>query len=225
MSGNQRTIMGTRIFAIGDIHGCSRKLETLLGRLPLDSQNDLLIFLGDYLNRGPESRKVLRILLDVKRKVRRSIFLLGNHEHDLLEYARTGDQALLRGLRAMGVESTLSSYGESPIHSLTDLSFLPKDHGIFLEELVPYFRFDRYLFTHAGIIPGEDPETCSLDRLLTVRDVFLSWREPLDSIVVFGHTPFETPFVSQDKIGIDTGAVYGNLLTAVELPRMRFHHA
>jgi len=180
VSGNQRTIMGTRIFAIGDIHGCSRKLETLLGRLPLDSQNDLLIFLGDYLNRGPESRKVLRILLDVKRKVRRSIFLLGNHEHDLLEYARTGDQALLRGLRAMGVEPTLSSYG-SPVRSLGDLSFLPEDHRLFLEQLLPYFRLDRYLFTHAGVIPGEDPETCSLDRLLTVRDVFLNWTEPLDS--------------------------------------------
>ncbi len=225
MAGMERPLWGYKVFAVGDVHGCSRKLEALLGRLPIDAEKDVLVFLGDYLNRGPESKQVVNLLLDVKQHVRRCVFLLGNHEHWLLEYARTGDPDLLRVIRPLGVEPTLASYGVESIRSLRDLSFLPREHRAFLSELQPYYRLGPYLFIHAGVIPGEDLESCSLDRLLTVREPFLSSEAPLDSIVVFGHTPFETPFVTRDKIGIDTGAVYGNLLTAVELPRLRFYHA
>jgi serine/threonine protein phosphatase 1 len=125
----------------------------------------------------------------------------------------------------MGVEETLRSYSNSPIHTLGDLSFLPESHFRFLEALRPYFRLDGYLFIHAGKIPGEDIDHCGLDRLLTVRERFLRDETASDEITVFGHTPFETPFVTFNKIGIDTGAAHGNLLTAVELPVMRFHHA
>jgi len=218
-------ILNQKVFAVGDIHGCYRKLESLLGRIPIDPEEDVLVFLGDYLNRGPESKQVINLLLEVKRKFRRCVFLLGNHEHSLLEYARTGDPDLLRVIRPLGVEATLKSYGDKPIRSLRELSFLPDDHRDFLAHLLPYYRLDQYLFIHAGVIPGEDLETSPLDRLLTVREPFLSSREPLAAIVVFGHTPFETPFVTRDKIGIDTGAVYGNLLTAVELPSLQFYHA
>lgn len=214
-----------KIFAVGDIHGCSEKLEALLSRLPIDPTRDTLIFLGDYINRGRDSRHVIRILLDVKRKVRHAVFLLGNHEHDLLEYARTGDPELLRTLRPLGIEATLESYGKSPLRAMRGLSFLPDHHASFLKQLLPFFRLDGYLFTHAGVIPGEDLDSCSLDRLLTVRHTFLRHEGPLDAVVVFGHTPFESPFIAEGKIGIDTGAVYGNLLTAVELPRLRFYHA
>jgi serine/threonine protein phosphatase 1 len=214
-----------RIFAIGDIHGCHKKLETLFDRLPIDPERDFLIFMGDYINRGPKSREVISYLLDVRRNMPNTVFLLGNHEYELLEYARTGDPENLRILRPMGVEETLRSYGESSMRSLRDLSFMPDAHKDFLYKLQPYFRLDHYLFVHAGIVPGESPENCPLDRLLTVREVFLKDTEPLGATIVFGHTPFETPFVAPDKIGIDTGAVYGNLLTAVELPSMRFYHA
>lgn len=216
---------GRKIFAVGDIHGCSRKLDTLLTRLPVDFERDILVFLGDYLNRGPESQQVIQRLIDVKQKAPDTIFLLGNHEHSLLEYARTGDPDLLRTLRPMGVEATIASYGNSPMRSMRDLSFLPKAHRVFLEQLRTSFKLDPYLFIHAGIIPGEDLNSCSLDRLLTVRETFIRYQGALDAVVVFGHTPFETPFLSRRKIGIDTGAVYGNLLTAVELPRLRFYHA
>jgi serine/threonine protein phosphatase 1 len=214
-----------KIFAVGDIHGCARKLKTLLDRLPVDPVRDTLVFLGDYINRGPESQEVIRLLLDVKDRVQNVVFLLGHHEHGILEYARTGDPELLRILRPMGIEATLESYGNSPIRTMRDLSFLPDDHRAFFEHLLPWFKLDSYLFTHAGVIPGEDLDTCSLDRLLTVRDTFLDYPGALDATVVFGHTPFETPFIAPHKIGIDTGAAYGNLLTAVELPRLRFYHA
>jgi serine/threonine protein phosphatase 1 len=213
-----------RLFAIGDIHGCLDKLNTLIDRLPGVSENDVLIFLGDYIGRGTQTSGVIQRLLAVKEQFPHTVFLMGNHEHSLLEYARTGEPAQLQILRQLGVEATLDSYGSHSSRSLRDLSFLPDAHRVFLQDLLPYCYLDRYLFIHAGIIPGEDPATCPLDRLLTVRHRFLSHPEPMDITVVFGHTPFETPFVTEDKIGIDTGAVYGNLLTAVELPRLRFYH-
>ena len=138
---------------------------------------------------------------------------------------RTGIVDHLRTLRSIGVEDTLNSYSNSPVRSLGDLSFLPVEHTRFIETLRPYFRLDGYLFIHAGTIPGEDLDSCPLDRLLTVRERFLQDEGASNEITVFGHTPFETPFVTSNKIGIDTGAVYGKLLTAVELPRMHFYHA
>jgi len=219
-----------KIFAVGDIHGCYRKLASLIERLPLDRDRDFLIFLGDYIDRGPESRGVIEYLLELREKVQNAVFLLGNHEHALLEYSRTGNVDYLRTLRSIGVETTLKSYSNSPVRSLSDLSFLPSEHLRFLETLQRYFRLNGpshppYLFIHAGAIPGEDLDQCPLDRLLTVRERFLKYEGPSDEITVFGHTRFETPFVTPDKIGIDTGAAYGNLLTAVELPKMRFYHA
>ncbi len=214
-----------KIFAVGDIHGCHRKLLSLMERLPIDADTDFLVFLGDYIDRGPQSRDVIEYLLEVRSKVRNTVFLLGNHEYALLEYCRTGNLDYLRMLRSMGVEETLSSYSNSAVCSLGDLSFLPAEHIRFLESLRLYFRLDGYLFIHAGTIPGEDLDNCPLDRLLTVRDRFLHDERASNEITVFGHTPFETPLVTQNKIGIDTGAAHGNLLTAVELPNMRFHHA
>lgn len=193
--------------------------------LPLDPHLDLLVFLGDYINRGPESKEVIDILLDLRQRVQNIVFLMGNHEHAIMEYAGTGDPDELRLLRPLGVEETLKSYGDKQVRQLRDLSFLPREHRSFLEGLLLFFRAESYLFTHAGIIPGEDIQTCSPDRLLSVRGPFLEYTGTLKETVVFGHTPFLTPFVTRDRIGIDTGAVYGNLLTAVELPVNRFYHA
>lgn len=221
----QQSHQQPRIFAVGDIHGCHVKLTVLMERLPIDPAADFLIFLGDYINRGPASRQVIEFLLELKKKVRNIVFLMGNHEHSLLEYARSGHPDDLRVLRPLGVEATLESYGNSSMRSIRNLDFLPDDHKIFLGQLERCYRLGKYLFIHAGTIPGEDVQACSLDRLLTVRDTFLSCAGTANEIVVFGHTPFATPLVTCDKIGIDTGAVYGNLLTAVELPRLRFYHA
>ncbi|MFP5213817.1 MAG: metallophosphoesterase family protein [Acidobacteriota bacterium] len=214
-----------RIFAVGDVHGCFDRLVKLMKRLDIDPKRDFLIFLGDYINRGPQSREVVSYLLELGESFPNAVFLRGNHEHELLEYARTGDVERLRHLRKMGVEETLKSYDNSPMASLRDLSFMPADHRRFIERLRAYFELDGHLFVHAGVAPGEDVERCSIETLLNVRDPFLECRKTMESRIVFGHTPFETPLVTPDKIGIDTGAAYGNLLTAVELPRLRFYHA
>lgn len=150
-----------KIFAVGDIHGCLQKLTTLLGRLPMDAKNDFLIFLGDYINRGPDSRQVIQFLIQLKQQFRNVIFLVGNHEYELMEYARTGDPERLQTLRPLGVEPTLTSYGNCPMRSLLDLSFMPDDHREFFMSLRPFYRMDGYLFVHAGVIPGEDVSNSS----------------------------------------------------------------
>lgn len=211
-----------RIFAVGDVHGCHRQLAALLERLPLDAERDRLIFLGDYINRGPQTRQVIDLLLDVERRVAGAVFLLGNHEHDLLEYARSGDVDLLHGLRNMGVEATLASYGDVPMQSLRDLSFLPQEHRDFLERLRPFWREPGYLFVHAGVQPG--PEGQDMPSL-TARGIFLRAEPKPGETVVFGHTGFATPLLAPGRIGLDTRAAQGGPLTALELPGPVFHHA
>ena len=121
-----------RIFAIGDIHGQHEKLVTLMERLPFDPDEDLLVFIGDYINRGPQSREVIDFLLEIRETVRSTVFLMGNHEYALLQYANTCDLEYLKMLRTMGVEPTLKSYSDAPVNSLCDLSFLPDAHRNFL---------------------------------------------------------------------------------------------
>lgn len=224
-----------KIFAIGDIHGCWKLLCKLLLSLPIDKKFDTLVFLGDYINRGGESSKVLDTLLDVKATYAHTVFLKGNHEQQLLEYAATGDPEILSLLRMMGVESTVTSYGVR-VRQLRNLDGLPPAHRDFLQTLKFSFVAGKYLFTHADIddeiialalagITFPAPQHHAEAGLLSSRRLS---RESIacDAFtVVFGHSPFETPLVMADRICIDTGAVYGNVLTALELPAMRFHHA
>jgi len=228
----------SKIFAVGDIHGCHQKLVTLLGRLPLDPEQDTLIFLGDYINRGPDSRKVLDTLIGLSRSYRHLVFLKGNHEQALLDYELYGETDDLRLLRTMGIEATAESYGVS-LRRLTDLSCMPPEHQQFLFDLKLSHTAGNYLFTHADfdatLQPPQPLETLQERMQRRNTEVFLlaSRRlgqeqdlEPVqDKVVVFGHLPFATPLVRADRIGIDTGAVYGNFLTAVQLPERIFYHA
>lgn len=215
----------SRIFAIGDIHGCYDKLVTLLDRLPYEPERDTLVFIGDYIGRGKQSRQVVEHLVRLRADNPRIITLMGNHELMLFEYHRHGDRNLLEVLRRNGVEDTMTSYGRRNIVDLRSLSFLPASHREFLENLLPIWQTDDYIFVHAGILPGQPLAEQNEDTFCWVRDLFLNVEHDFGKRVIFGHTPFATPLVSANRIGIDTGAVYGNLLTAVELPSMRFHHA
>lgn len=214
-----------KIFAIGDIHGSYRKLSKLLDRLPYEPGKDRLVFLGDYINRGKETAQVLRLLCELKKQDPRIIFLIGNHEYVLLEGHRRADQGLRPYLRLMGIETTMSSYNSGHNLNLETLDFMPTKHLQFLKELLPYWENDNYIFVHAGIDPARPLAQNEISSLCEARDSFFADHHDFGKKVIFGHTPFSLPLVTPTKIGIDTGAVYGNLLTAIELPGENFYHA
>ncbi|MFH1216416.1 MAG: metallophosphoesterase family protein [Pseudomonadota bacterium] len=214
-----------KIFAIGDIHGCYAKLRDLLDRLPYKPGRDRLIFLGDYLNRGPDSARVLELLCELQSRDPRVVALFGNHEYLLMEYQRSGDTALLPYLRAMGLDATLTSYRPGGSVNLQSLDFLPREHLAFLQSLAPYWETENYIFVHAGLEPHILPADTDPATLCEARDIFLSSDHDFGKKVIFGHTPFELPLVTPTKVCIDTGATYGNLLTAIELPGGNFYHA
>ena len=214
-----------KIFAIGDIHGCADKLRELIRRLPYEPGRDRLVLLGDYIDRGPDSAGVLELLCALKERDPKLIALSGNHEYLLLEYHRTGDPALLPYLRKLGIDATLKSYGVHTGFTLQSLDFLPPTHRAFLENLLPYWETGDYIFVHAGLEPGLPPAAHDLAGLCETREGFLSTDHDFGRRVIFGHTEFELPLVTPTRIGLDTGAVHGNLLTAVELPGGGFYHA
>ncbi|MFZ5767026.1 MAG: serine/threonine protein phosphatase, partial [Thermodesulfobacteriota bacterium] len=118
-----------------------------------------------------------------------------------------------------------TSYPGGADGNLRSPDFLPPDHQAFLHSLLPYWETDGYIFVHAGLEPGIPLADNDLSSLCEVRDVFFETEYDFGKKVIFGHTPFELPFVTPTRIGIDTGAVYGNLLTAIELPGENFYHA
>ena len=214
-----------KIFAIGDIHGCADQLKALLARLPFNAKRDTLVVLGDYLDRGPGAREVLDQLCGLRAAGVRLKALLGNHEYLLLEYHRSKDAALLPYLRKLGLEDTLKSYGGASLTQLGALSFMPVAHRDFLESLRPYWESEEYIFVHAGLRYDQPLREQDISDFCEVRGPFLAEERDYGKRIIFGHTPFVTPLITPNKIGIDTGAAYGNLLTAVELPRLRFYHA
>jgi len=229
-------VAAEKIFAIGDIHGCYDKLATLLQRLPFNRDSDTLVFLGDYINRGPDVKRVIDYLIELQKSCRNIVFLKGNHEQTLLEYHDTGDREMLSLLREMGVTATLDSYG-STVRQLQGLTAFSPEHRAFLQSLGFAYIAGTTVFTHADISMEmltalENGNIDHNDQDLT-ETVLLSSRrltrmnEPTyyGLTVIFGHTPFEFPLVLPDRICIDTGAVYGNVLTALELPARIFYHA
>ncbi len=210
--------MGTRLFAIGDIHGCARELETLLAALPL-ARGDTVAFVGDYMDRGPESRAVIDLVLDLRRRDDvQTVCLKGNHEDMCLSYlGRPGRWG--EGWHGNGGIATLKSYGIDPRLSGAEAAAqLPAAHVEFLEALVPSLVGDRYLLVHAGIRPGRPWSEQDEEDLFWIREEFVTHPHPLPQTIVFGHTPHRAVLVDLPyKIGIDTGCVYGGRLTCIEL--------
>jgi len=210
-----------RILAIGDIHGCYPKLVKLIEKIKLNPEKDLLVFLGDYIDRGDQSKEVVDYLVDLKKKLPSAIFLLGNHEQMLLDYLNRRN---INPFLVNGGKKTLSSYfGDSRLFSDQDLRFeFPSEHLDFFYSLSPYYELEDYIFVHAGLRDGIPSEQQELSDLLWIREDFYFSEFNFGKTIIFGHTPFQQPFIYKKKIGIDTGAAYGNKLTCVELPAMKF---
>lgn len=219
-----------RIFVIGDIHGCLRKLLLLMDRIDARPGMDQLVFLGDYIDRGEDSPGVLDYLLEVRDRYPDTVFLMGNHEKMFIDFLAGMDPELFI---YNGGESTLKSYiaridgFRNSKELVLDEEFLnqliPEAHRAFLHELRPYYETKDYIMVHAGLKNGIPLEQQDLDDLVWIREEFIySEGNFFGKRVIFGHTPLVRPLVLPDKIGIDTGAVYGNTLTCLVLPGLEF---
>jgi serine/threonine protein phosphatase 1 len=206
-----------KIFAIGDIHGSYDRLKTLMDKIPIDFSRDTLVFIGDYIDRGPHSVEVVDYLMQLKNRVPGVIFLKGNHE-DMLDKFINGDDRLTYLLN--GGQQTLDSYLTKPVQS--DFYPIPPDHMDFFKSLRLFYETEEFIFVHAGLRPRVPLESQKPQDLLWIRDKFVSTKYDFGKRVIFGHTPLKKPLVEPNKIGIDTGAVYGNALTCVQLPDLVF---
>ena len=212
---------GGRIFAVGDIHGCLSHLEKLIQLLPLHEDRDSLVFIGDYIDRGDDSRGVVDYVLALKRKLGRTVCLMGNHERMFLDYLAGKEEALFL---YNGGKQTLLSYGFQGGKKPAPAD-LPHGHEAFYRGLQYLYETDEFIFVHAGLRPGIPPAQQDPYDLCWIRFEFIRSDYDFGKTVVFGHTPLSrtTPFMGTGKIGIDTGAVYGGRLTCLELPGMRFY--
>jgi serine/threonine protein phosphatase 1 len=206
-----------KIFAIGDIHGCFDKLRALMEKLPIDLALDTLVFIGDYIDRGPNSIEVVDFLVDLKKRHPDIIFLKGNHE-DMLEKYLNGTDRFTYLLN--GGQRTLDSYLSKSISS--EMHPIPADHLEFFKSLKLYYETTEYIFVHAGLRPRVPLDSQDSEDLLWIRDKFIYTKYDFGKRVIFGHTPLVKPLVEPNKIGIDTGSVYGNALTCVQLPELEF---
>jgi serine/threonine protein phosphatase 1 len=219
-----------RVYAVGDIHGRLDLLEELIGRIEEDeaerpSADTTLIFLGDLVNRGPDSCGVVERLLRLSRERPGTRFLKGNHEQVLLR-AVTGDPKAVRFLVRIGGRATLLSYGipeaeydQLDYVELTErfAALVPQDHVEFLAGFDDWLAIGDYLFVHAGLRPGVAVEDQSPEDLRWIRSEFLDHRSSFGKIVVHGHSISEEVEIRPNRIGIDTGAYASGRLSAVGL--------
>ena len=209
-----------RIYAVGDIHGCYEKLMALMDKLDIDFDTDILVFLGDYIDRGPSSFEVVEYLVALKKLFPKTVFLKGNHEEMLENY--------LSGIDKMtylvnGGQQTLDSYLSRPRQP--DDPLIPQEHLDFFNSLLLYYETENYIFVHAGLKIQVPLEEQTVEDLLWIRNKFIQTKHDFGKQIVFGHTPLPEPLLQPNKIGIDTGAVYGNKLTCVRLPELVFYTA
>ena len=207
-----------RIYAVGDIHGCYDKLQVLMEKIDIDFEVDTLVFLGDYIDRGPQSFEVVAYLADLKKRYANTIFLKGNHE-EMLEKYLSGEDRITYLVN--GGQQTLESYMNRPRPEGEPV--IPRTHLEFFASLRIYHETQNYIFVHAGLknkVPLEKQKT---EDLLWIRRRFIESKYDYGKMVVFGHTPLHEPLLLPNKIGIDTGAVYGNRLTCVRLPELVFY--
>jgi serine/threonine protein phosphatase 1 len=222
---------GRRVYAIGDIHGRVDLLEELHSLILRDvmtfqGAEKVVVYLGDYVDRGLQSRETVDCLLDQSLAGFESVFLKGNHEQTLLDFLTDSRVAL--DWMTYGGDATLYSYGaglDGPrsnpevLRKLQETfrNNLPKRHEIFFRALSLTHHEGDYMFVHAGIKPGVTLDHQEESDLLWIRDEFIDSEEDHGKIIVHGHTISRVAEVKRNRIGIDTGAFASGKLSCLVL--------
>jgi len=221
---------GRRIYAVGDIHGRNDLLAALHLKILADADGHdgekEVVYLGDYVDRGLDSKAVLDLLIHDPLPGFRSTHLMGNHEQALLEFLTNIE--ICQSWLTFGGGATLHSYGvpfdvvqpsDDDYRALQQalIQRLPKDHLAFLAALKPYLTVDGYLFVHAGVRPGVALGDQTAADLLWIRGEFLASEADHGHVVVHGHSVTFEPEVRENRIGIDTGAYATGVLSCVVL--------
>jgi serine/threonine protein phosphatase 1 len=228
-----RPAAGERLYAIGDIHGRDDLLALTLAAIGRDLQQNQtgaaakVIFLGDYVDRGPASAAVVDQLLNLEIPGAQCLFLRGNHEQALLDAALgVADERQLLGWLTYGGRETLASYGlasdlvyssDGPAILAALQRVIPKAHIDWLARLPLWHESGDFLFVHAGIRPGVPLEDQEPHDLLWIREDFLDHRESFGTVVVHGHSISLDVDRRDNRIGIDTGAYATGVLTTLVL--------
>lgn len=236
VSGRRRINLGETLppfslYAIGDVHGCLDLLldaeRKIANDLQLTNGRGLVIMLGDYIDRGPDSAGVISHLLAKTPENMKRVCLCGNHESAFLGFLREPLKNLwwldLGGretLRSYGIDpDTFPDRGTSPSHEFKHAlsEAIPAEHEYFLASLPIALSVGRYLFVHAGVRPGVPFDAQSDEDLMWIREPFLTQGPRLPVTVVHGHTPIEAPRFESGRIGIDTGAFITGRLTVLKI--------
>lgn len=223
-----------KTFVIGDIHGCINELMQLMHLiLGKAKSEDTIVFLGDYIDRGPHSDHVIEYLIELKKKsgvggFPKIIVLMGNHEDMFCDWCDdSANQSLSRWYFENGAVSTLTSYrdneqiwrdqGKIMRNFLTVKGnfAIPNDHVEFIKELPEMYVDDRGIYVHAGLIPRVELEHQPREQVLWIRHDFIFSTYDWGKRVFFGHSPQKNgqPLVEKNKVGIDTACVYKGKLT------------
>lgn len=215
----------TRVYAVGDIHGRLDLLTALQAAIDDDmaahpGPDCIEVYLGDFIDRGPQSAAVLEALM-ARRATRRAVFLSGNHEAVMLD-ALVSQEAFSRWLRMGGLETVMSYVMPQPGLDESALwlswrSAVPQEHVGFLRQLGSSFVCGNYVFVHAGLRPGVPLEAQSREDMMWIRGEFLECPDWFGHCVVHGHTPKKEPEVLGNRINIDTGAYATGHLTCLVL--------
>jgi serine/threonine protein phosphatase 1 len=218
-----------RILAISDIHGCYDEFCEMLNLVEYDSRNDQLILVGDYVDRGPNSKEVVDLVKSLVDE-HGAIALKGNHDDMFVKHILTDDeQNHSRHLRNGGFATFQSYYGlDWDLHELDKAKNYILHHYFhhieFLRDLAYYHETERYIFVHAGINPlHEDWKDTSHEEMIWIRESFFAHPTQTDKKVIFGHTPCiklhgkEDVWFGGDKLGIDGACVFGHQLNCLEI--------
>jgi len=210
---------GVRVYAIGDVHGCEDKLAALHQAIAAHhaarpAGRAVIVHLGDYVDRGPDSRGVLARLRGAPPVPGAAVVnLVGNHEQLMLAALHpAATEEMVELWLENGAVATLDSYGLAP-RVPEEWGALPAEDRAFLRGLRPSFALGGYFFAHAGVRPDVPLDRQDPMDLAWIREPFLSHEGKLAAVVVHGHTPAKAPEVRAHRIGLDTGAVYGGKLT------------